>query len=116
MPGRDFEGVRNLGEKAGKPLLHSWRQMERPVQDDGFSCGIIALNVCEKELWPQTRLWESATKDFERIEFALLLATGAGCSYSLVREISLKVIKQHLILLTLIGGFWSQLRHHHRTS
>lgn len=89
MPQRDLDGILRLGEKAGKPISSQWQKIApRPIQDDGFSCGIIALNICEREIWPRTRLWESSTKDFERIEYALLLATGPGSTYSLVCQSS----------------------------
>lgn len=86
MRRRDLDGMRRFAEKVGCPVSPRWRPMQHPKQDDTYSCGVIAWNICEKELWPETRLWEPSTKHLERIEYAVLLCTQRGSAYCLVCE------------------------------
>ncbi|KAJ7122138.1 hypothetical protein C8R44DRAFT_622057 [Mycena epipterygia] len=41
----------------GEPFDCDYNAMEHGVQKDGYSCGFVMFNTCERDLWPLTPIW-----------------------------------------------------------
>lgn len=81
-----YDGFRLFCGKIGRSALgFPVKELPRSIQDDGYSCGIVTCNTIERVVFPNVRPWSPATKELERAEFALLLATQLGSQYGLVR-------------------------------
>lgn len=81
----DLDGVRRFSSKLGGAMHPIVSELPHSLQVDPFSCGIVTCNTLERELFPNVRPWEDATKHLERAELALLLVTQTGSRYKLVR-------------------------------
>ncbi|KAJ7091028.1 hypothetical protein C8R44DRAFT_750775 [Mycena epipterygia] len=46
-----------LKQNFGKVFRCDYNAMEHGVQKDGFSCGFVAFNTCERDLYPLTPIW-----------------------------------------------------------
>lgn len=86
------DGFQRFSNKLGRPLSDSLTVLSHSVQRDCYSCGIVTCNTIERAIFPNVRPWSFETKDFERVEFALLLATQLGSRYALVSFVRLSLL------------------------
>lgn len=46
-----------LKRQFGASFNCDYHAMEHGVQKDSYSCGFVAFNTCEHQLWPLTPIW-----------------------------------------------------------
>ncbi|KAI9138324.1 hypothetical protein BKA69DRAFT_782674 [Paraphysoderma sedebokerense] len=74
-----FDKIRFLLRFLNLPLDRwIWSRGRCPSQKDGYSCGVVAINMIERTLLPQVPLWTAKTTDLHRIRIFLHILKFCG--------------------------------------